>query len=222
MYRKTYQLGNFIFEIESEKEFSAPENLAIFETEAMEPDFTILLEGDDKPEPVVLMEKYGLRAAMLKKKAIVLHSSFIDVAGAGIVFTAKSGVGKSTQADLWEKERDAFIVNGDRALLSVSENGITVGGMIYNGTSQICHNWTVPLKAIVLLGRGENRVLPVRPVDAFKEILCQCAFNVNEREQVEEATEIVAKLVTDIPVVRLLARPDKGAVEALEEVLKQI
>ncbi|WP_370839368.1 hypothetical protein [Intestinibacter bartlettii] len=32
----------------------------------------------------------------------------------GILFSAPSGTGKSTQADLWEKYENAEIINGDR------------------------------------------------------------------------------------------------------------
>ena len=44
-------------------------------------------------------------------------ASFIRWQGRGILFSAPSGTGKSTQANLWVQHQGAEVINGDRAAL---------------------------------------------------------------------------------------------------------
>lgn len=52
-------------------------------------------------------------AHAVKNNMIQLHSSLISYQGNGILFLGPSGIGKTTQAELWSKYRDALIINGD-------------------------------------------------------------------------------------------------------------
>lgn len=65
---------------------------------------------------------------------LVLHSSYIVTRQEqGILFSGPSGIGKSTQAALWQRYAGAEIVNGDRALVRPDTG--TVSGVFYAGTS---------------------------------------------------------------------------------------
>ena len=79
---------------------------------------------------------------------LVLHSAYIITRqGQGILFSGPSGIGKSTQAALWQRYAGAEIVNGDRALVRPDTG--TVSGVFYAGTSGIsgtsrlrCRRWS--------------------------------------------------------------------------------
>lgn len=47
---------------------------------------------------ILFLEMLALEKYLLKRNALILHSSFIEYRNKGIVFTAPSGTGKSTQA----------------------------------------------------------------------------------------------------------------------------
>lgn len=135
-------------------------------------------------------------------------------AGKAILFSGPSGVGKSTQAALWERCAGARVVNGDRALVDVGKK--TANGIFYSGTSGISENVTAPVRAIVLLGQGsENRVFVPSPQAAFAGVLSQCAYYEWDARSAEQMTECVARLVSDVPVLRMDCLPDATAVEAL-------
>lgn len=65
----------------------------------------------------ILKRTVGLHHKLLQQDALVIHASYIEFMGRGILFLGPSGTGKSTQARLWNEHAGAPILNGDRALL---------------------------------------------------------------------------------------------------------
>ena len=157
---------------------------------------------------------------VLRFGGIFLHASFIDVGGEAVLFTAHKQVGKSTQARLWQTLRGAETVNGDRALLRRINGRICACGSPYCGTSDICGNRILPLKAVVVLSQApENRAEKAGPRQAFRALMSGCSFNTWDPGQVNAATAICGGIVTEVPFYTLACRPDEGAVEALEKLL---
>lgn len=162
-----------------------------------------------------VLEAAGLFDIFADLGMLVLHSAYIVTrAGEAILFSGPSGVGKSTQAALWEQLAGARVVNGDRALVDVAKK--TANGIFYSGTSGISENVTAPIRAIVLLGQSsENRVFVPSPQAAFAGVLSQCAYYEWDVFSAEKMTECVARLISDVPVLRMDCLPDATAVEAL-------
>lgn len=162
-----------------------------------------------------VLEAAGIFDIFAARGMLVLHSAYIVTsAGEAILFSGPSGVGKSTQAALWERCTGARVVNGDRALVDVGKK--TANGIFYSGTSGISENVTAPVRAIVLLGQGsENRVFVPSPQAAFAGVLSQCAYYEWDVSSAEKMTECVARLVSDVPVLRMDCLPDATAVETL-------
>lgn len=162
-----------------------------------------------------VLEAAGLFDIFAARGMLVLHCAYIVTrAGEAILFSGPSGIGKSTQAALWEQLAGARVVNGDRALVDVGKK--TANGIFYSGTSGISENVTAPVRAIVLLGQGsENRVLVPSPQAAFAGVLSQCAYYEWDVFSAEKMTECVARLVSDVPVLRMDCLPDATAVETL-------
>lgn len=57
-----------------------------------------------------------MRAILLRFHTLFLHAAQVSLKGTGILFTAPSGTGKTTQAKLWKKYRNGQIVCSDRTL----------------------------------------------------------------------------------------------------------
>lgn len=162
-----------------------------------------------------VLEAAGLFDIFAARGMLVLHCAYIVTRdGEAILFSGPSGVGKSTQAALWERCAGARVVNGDRALVDVGKK--TANGIFYSGTSGISENVTAPVRAIVLLGQGsENRVFVPSPQAAFAGVLSQCAYYEWDVCSAEKMTACVARLVSDVPVLRMDCLPDATAVDAL-------
>lgn len=164
-----------------------------------------------------VLEAAGLFDIFADAGMLVLHSAYIVTpAGEAILFSGPSGIGKSTQAALWERSAGAQIINGDRTLLDIGRK--TANGIFYSGTSGICRNVTAPIRAIVLLGQNdENHVSTPSPQAAFAGVLSQCAYYDWDALSATKMTECVARLVSDVPVLHFDCRADASAVCALQE-----
>lgn len=107
---------------------------------------------------------------------ILFHGSTLAIDGNGVLFTAKSGTGKSTHTRLW---RETFgervkMVNDDKPFLHISRDGVTAYGTPWQGKHGLGENMSAPLKAIVFVNRGEeNRIEPMSPRELFPLLLQQ-------------------------------------------------
>lgn len=96
---------------------------------------------------------------LIEYGAFLMHGAVLAVADKGIIFTAKSGTGKTTHILKWlDNCSNAYILNGDKPFI-LAENGNgcpKVCGSPWKGKEEFGANKIVPLKAIVLMERAEN------------------------------------------------------------------
>ena len=150
----------------------------------------------------------------------MLHAAFIRWQEKGILFTAPSGTGKSTQADLWEKYEGAEILNGDRAGLRCIEGCWTAFGLPLAGSSYIYRNESAPADTIVVLRQSpENRIRRLGPAEAFRYLYPEVTVHQWHRPWVEKASSMLLDLISHVPVWLLECRPDQGAVRLLKETI---
>ena len=166
------------------------------------------------------LEESGIFRMLAKRGGVVLHSSYVlTKQGEALLFSAPSGTGKSTQAELWRKFAGAKVINGDRALVK-AENGVTANGIFFSGTSGICENVTAPIRAIVLLRQSfANELKKVSGKEAFMRLLPQCSYYPKEEENLKLVTGILAEIISAVPIYDFGCVPEKSAVTALNEVL---
>ena len=113
---------------------------------------------------------------MIDYNTILFHGSVIAVDGEAYLFTAKSGTGKSTHTRLWRKYlgKKAVMVNDDKPLLKITEEGVTAYGTPYNGKHRLGADISVPLKAICVLTRAEyNYIIPVSRGEVYHMLVQQ-------------------------------------------------
>ncbi len=151
---------------------------------------------------------------------LAMHGAYIELQGRAIVFTAPSGVGKSTQAELWRKHCGARIVNGDRAVLGFEGGCLTAYGFPFSGSSSDCENVTAPIAAIVSLSQAkENRLEALRGKDAIRHLL----RGVYSEGGNDFAGQIMLALraAQSVPIYHLACLPDESAVEILHRELQK-
>ncbi len=161
---------------------------------------------------------------LLTKGVLHFHSAFVLYKGKALIFTGPSGIGKTTQAELWRDYQDALIVNGDASLLRPMDDGRWWAfGTPVHGSSPYCENEKAPIAAIIALEQGKDNVLT--PMDNFSALsACVPEFY---RPKLDEAAEetfwnSVDALFEAVPVYHLTCRPDRDATELVKKELLKI
>lgn len=96
--------------------------------------------------------------SIIKHNAMLIHSSAIEYKGKAYLFSADSGVGKSTHTALWRKAfgNEVKMINDDKPVVRIIDGKAIVYGTPFDGGSGIANNISAPLGAIVFIERGEN------------------------------------------------------------------
>lgn len=159
----------------------------------------------------------------LKHDLLTLHSALVEYKGHAFAICAPSGTGKTTHARLWRDQKNALILNGDRAVLGKEEQNWIAYGTPWSGTSGEQINRSVPLTAIVVLERGtENVAQPVTGLEAFGAILPHIQCPTWDSELTGKAMDLADDFLNHIPVIRLRCRPDAEAVDVLAQALEDL
>ena len=170
-----------------------------------------------------LITLMDIEATMLDFGALILHASFIRWDGKGIIFSAPSGTGKSTQAELWERFAGVDILNGDRVAIRKKDGIWRAYGLPYAGTSGIYRNESAPLTAIVALRQAkENRIRRIHGAEAFRYLYPETMIHRWDPDFENKATDLLLQAISDIPVFLLECRPDREAVEILKNQIQSL
>lgn len=162
-----------------------------------------------------------LEQILIRFGGLVLHSSHIKIQEKGLVFSASSQTGKSTQAELWQKYAGAKIINGDRSVLRKLDGRWYVCGCPMCGTSGIHLAGREPLSHIVMLAQNqENIVRRLTLREAFHLIYPQIALAYWDTVYVERIMELVHELLIEVPVWHYACTMGQEAVTVLKKELQ--
>lgn len=164
----------------------------------------------------------GFEALLIHRHRLCLHASCVDTSLGGILFSGVSGIGKSTQAELWCKHRSSRQINGDRPILSKGQKGWLAWGSPYAGSSR-CHvNESCPVTAIVMLKQdAECNLRRLSLPEAFRAVWSGLTMHSWDEKLVEKASELTMDLISTVPVFEFGCTPDERAVDYLEECLRE-
>lgn len=175
--------------------------------------------------PRLVLNAMEAEHQIVQHGGFLLHASYIRWKDRAILFTAPSGTGKSTQAELWCRLRGAELINGDRAAVRSGSwvqytNVPTAWGVPFSGSSGVCENVTLPIAAIVHLSQAPTTsIARLTGLKAFRCLWEGCSVNVWDRQDVAVCTDTVMEVIGNVPVYHLACTPDESAVIALEQVL---
>lgn len=158
------------------------------------------------PQYLETLALYRKIAKELSSYGIILfHGSAVSLDGEAYIFTAKSGTGKSTHTALWRKAfgNRAVMINDDKPLIAVGENGVMVYGTPWCGKHNLGSNISAPLKAMCILERGDNNsIQKITAKDAFSTLFSQ-TYRFDEPSGMRNVLSCIDKMVNSIPTYRL-------------------
>ena len=167
---------------------------------------------------------YSIRAAceagMVMRDGIPLHASLVEKDGFGVIFLGPSGMGKSTQAKLWEKYLGADFIIGDRPGLRRIDGKWVAFGMPWDGKDAIYRQSSVPVRALVWLEQAkENRIARMSTIEAMAVMLKQAMMPVWDDMAMNGATALMGALAQELPMFHLRCLPDEAAARLTYETI---
>lgn len=170
----------------------------------------------------LIFRHIGLNMMLNDKKALIFHCSFVRIEEVGILFSGPSGIGKSTQAELWRKVKGFSIINGDRAILGKKERNWHAYGLPYAGSSNICKNESAKIGAIIVLKQGKtNCVKIIQKIDAYRAIVSEIFQTRWDSRLLLNTLDMAEELINEVPIFQLECTPDTDAVECLYKRLQE-
>lgn len=185
-----YKIADFIVQFNPKydylKEFSKPfiyygEEQPVITVSRTDKYIENLLARMEKDTTIAQAEEFAYATAFNKAVipfgAMLVHSSAIIVNGKAYLFSAKSGVGKSTHTRLWKQlyGDEVIYINDDKPVVRIERGTAVAYGTPFDGGSGIANNISAPLGGIIFLERGEEN--SITQITETKEILQKLYFS---------------------------------------------
>ena len=182
-------------------------------------DWQIFDEFDSLALNNILMLSYVAAAA--RRGRVLLHAACIRTSvGDALAFIGRSGVGKSTHAQLWMKYVEGCtLMNDDQPVVSLEENGMSyIYGSPWSGKTAYYKQIKAPLKLVCLRKQAPyNRLISLTSLQAFTTILASVSIIKEQTEMYRGIVRTLALIAERIPVVYLENRPEQEAVQLVWE-----
>lgn len=196
--------------------------------------FAVYSKYDGKKVQVQYMESRGLwdnpnfyfltyihlEQLLLETETLVLHSCYTEYRGEAILFTAPSGTGKTTQAELWKKNYGSTIVNGDKCILQKGSHGFYAGGFFLHGSAPECENRCMPIQAVVIVRQSKRDYIEeINPAQKVALLYPEITVNGWNSEGVIKTIGLLEELIQTTKVFLLHCTMEDSAARVLHEYL---
>ena len=157
-----------------------------------------------------------------KYDRVLFHGSSLAVDGRGVLFTAKSGTGKSTHARFW---RESFgdrvrMINDDKPFLHIGEDGVTVYGTPWRGKHSLGENTQAPLEAIYFVNRGQENLVQSVSSRELYPLLLQQTYTPDDPVAMGKTLALVERLSSSVKLLKLYCNLDPQAAQVALDALE--
>ncbi len=150
--------------------------------------------------------------ALLDYNVFLMHGSAVCVNDYAYIFTAPSGVGKTTHTRLWLENIDgAFVINGDKPLIKVCDEKCVVYSTPWSGKEGMNNNTHAALKAICFLERGKDNEIIETPFSSVISSFIQQCYRPSEADKMQKTLFLLKKLGGKVRFYRLSCNMEPDA-----------
>ncbi len=152
---------------------------------------------------------------------MMLHASAVGLEKRAYLFSANSGVGKSTHTAYWtELYKNAVIINDDKPALRFVDGELYVYGTPFSGKHNKSVNSRFLLGGICFLTRGsENEIESITPAEALQYILKQ-SISSYHADRVAKKLQIMDKVLANAKLYKMKCINDISAAKVSYEKMK--
>lgn len=165
--------------------------------------------------------RFGM-LAVLHAQCIGLHGATLLCGNEIVILSAPSGTGKTTLSDLLEAYCNAITINGDFAMLSISEEGVIFEPTPFCGTSGRCLNHRFRVNRVVFLEQSKtNQWRDLTGREAMTRFMSNVFVPVWDSDMRRTVQENVLKIVSALKVNAFAFAPTEEAAEVFLKKLKE-
>lgn len=158
----------------------------------------------------------ALERILLPFDRIILHASAVVHQGKAYLFSAPSGGGKSTHANLWHAHYGAKLLNGDKVVIHVQNGGCIAYGSPVAGSSGIYENLGAPVAGLFVLQKAPyDRVAPMTKRAALLALYSETIKSTSDGAFNTRLLDLLEQLLSSVPVQSLECLPEKSAVDCI-------
>lgn len=164
-----------------------------------EGNYTETDKQDSNLEVLSIHRKISKRICDFEK--FIIHGAAISYKNKGYLFVAPSETGKTTHIRLWQKNLDGVcIVNGDKPIISIEDDGTYIYGSPWSGTERYNTNTKVKLDSIVILKQAQiDRIIEINQNEFFDEVLDKVYYS----DDKVKSLELIDKAFKNIKTYKL-------------------
>lgn len=144
---------------------------------------------------------------------IMLHSSAISFDGKAYMFSADSGVGKSTHTEQWKKlfGDKIQIINDDKPVIIQKNGEMLACGTPFSGKTSLNLNVMIPVGAICFIEQSSTD--EIRRLSSFEAIpmIMNQTNNSKFEKRMDKALDTIDKLLANVPIYLLKCTPTVNA-----------
>lgn len=191
--------NNYSFVKDMCKDYIVDDSKTDFEVVAT--DDEIMAEDDGSGLYIGYLESLAIYRKIAEKlpeyNAFLMHGVVIDVDSLGIVFTARSGVGKTTHSRLWQEllGNKVTVVNGDKPIIRYKDGNPYAYGTPWAGKEEMHKNTRVLISKVCFIERCEyNECLKLEGAKVFYKLFPQ-VYRPKTQKNMLATIDMVANLI---------------------------
>lgn len=170
-------------------------------------------------ETLVVQQK--IANTLLAYDTILMHGAVVAKDGYAYMFTASSGVGKTTRAKLMLNEYPGtIVVNGDKPFIKITDSKILACGSPWCGKEGWNTNIEVPLCAIFLLERADNEnkttIEEVSLGEAYSTLLQQM-YNPDTTASMQKSLRLLKDIEGKVRIFKYRSIPTRESIQLAYE-----
>ena len=155
----------------------------------------------------------------------VFHAASIIWKGKAFLFTAPSGVGKTTQLRNWQQlyPDETEIINGDKPIISIEREEVWVYSSPWKGKERIGNDsLSAQLGGIIILEQGiENIIKRLNPSQSVSQILRRFLCTVESEDIIRLMCGIEERIISSIPIWKMNNTGDLNSTKMLHDFLQE-
>ncbi|WP_408071376.1 hypothetical protein [Butyrivibrio sp. JL13D10] len=158
---------------------------------------------------------------ILFENAMSIHSASIIYENKAIAFSASSGTGKSTQANMWNRVLGTEVLDGDVTVCREIDNKLYVYGLPWCGSSGQFVNKRVELEALVFLKQAKENKVRVPSLKEKIGLIFSSTFSETwDDEMAKKRAKITENIISKAKILEYSCNMNESAVLVLKEFLR--